>query len=187
MTNGRQVQLASKADSFILDAYSHGAPEDARQRGFKLIASCTEPSMFRHPMIRSTNSRKRRRRLRNDRAAPRGIATIAPQLRRAARCPCALRGHAPDSPGVRILRPTTGRKSSPCHRHRISRSTTPTGRPATAPRVRWWCKVRSRRHSHDCYAARCLARCRSAYHTPSRVEKNAVSSAKPSNKSWPMP
>ena len=33
-------------------------------------------------------------------------------------------------------------QESPCGRHRISRSTTPTGRRATASRARWWCKVR---------------------------------------------
>jgi hypothetical protein len=32
MTHGRKMQLASKADGFILDAY-HTAPEDARQGG----------------------------------------------------------------------------------------------------------------------------------------------------------
>jgi carboxymethylenebutenolidase len=36
MTNGRKMQLASKADGFILDAY-HVAPEDARQGGLVLV------------------------------------------------------------------------------------------------------------------------------------------------------
>ena len=36
MTNGRKMQLASKADGFILDAY-HTAPEDARQGGLVLV------------------------------------------------------------------------------------------------------------------------------------------------------
>jgi len=41
-----------------------------------------------------------------------------------------------------ILRSTTGRKSSPCRRRRISRSTTPTGRPATVPMGQLWWAVR---------------------------------------------
>ena len=36
MTNGRKMQLASKPDGFILDAY-HTAPEDARQGGLVLV------------------------------------------------------------------------------------------------------------------------------------------------------
>jgi uncharacterized protein YbjT (DUF2867 family) len=41
-----------------------------------------------------------------------------------------------------ILRSTTGRNSSPCRRHRISRSTTPTGRRATVPMGQLWWVVR---------------------------------------------
>ena len=36
MTNGRKMQLASKADGFILDT-SHVAPEDARHGGLVLV------------------------------------------------------------------------------------------------------------------------------------------------------